>query len=155
VQLRGARTAFDLVLSGQYLFRSEFEASPFNASVQTTALRVHAGMEPRLRSSLFGQVLFGLGADVAQISASTATADDGTRRYLPRADGTHWRGVGELTLGVVRHGALLDVGVSAQVIFAFEDVHYSARTSNGEVPLVAPWPVQPALSIQGRFRSAL
>jgi len=155
VQLRGAHTAFDLLLSGQYLFRSEFEASPFSASVQTTALRVHFGIEPRLRAALFGQVLFGLGADVAQISASAASTGDGNTQYLPSADGTQWRGAGELTLGIVRHGDLLDVGLSAQVIFAFEDVHYSKKTSDGETPLVSPWLVQPALSIQGRFRSAL
>jgi len=154
VQLRSPRTAFALQLSGQYLFRSEFEAAPFSASVQTTALRVQVGVEPGRRSTFSGQVWLGLGADLARISsaASTSEANAGIQ---PREDGTHWRGAGELTLGIIRHGELLDVGVYAQAVFMFTEVRYDATTSVGEVLLLKPWPVQPALSIQGRFRSAL
>jgi hypothetical protein len=155
VQLWSGWTAFDLQLSGQYLFRTEFEANPFTASVQTTALRAQFGVEPRLRSSLFGQASFGLGADLARISASAASPSADNTRLLPRADGAQWRGAGELTLGLLRRGQMLDVGVYAQVIFVFEDVRYSAATSDGEMLLASPWLVQPALSIQGRFRSAL
>jgi hypothetical protein len=156
VQLWRGWTAFDLQLSGQYLFRTEFEAYPFTASVQTTALRAQFGVEPRMRSSLFGLASFGLGADLARISASAASSSSSSgTRLLPRADGAQWRGAGELTLGVLWRGEVLDVGVYAQVIFAFEDVHYSAATGGREELLVSPWRVQPALSIQGRFRSAL
>ena len=154
VQLRSPRTAFALQLSGQYLFRSEFEAAPFSASVQTTALRVQVGIEPGRRSTFSGQVWLGLGADLARIS-STASTSEANAGIQPREDGTHWRGAGELTLGIIRHGELLDVGVYAQAVFMFTEVRYDATTSVGEVLLLKPWPVQPALSIQGRFRSAL
>jgi hypothetical protein len=154
-QLRGARAAFDLLLTGQLLLASTFEARPFDASVQTTALRFQFGIEPRLRASLFGQALLGLGADVARVSASAATSSADELRLLPHTNGTQWRSAGELTLGIVWHGELLDVSAYAQAIFAFEDVRYNAVTSEGELPLVRPWPVQPALGIQGRFRSAL
>lgn len=152
VQLQSARASFELQLTGQYLFRSEFEANPFSASVQTTALRVQVGVEPGRRATFSGQVLLGLGADVARISASTSDADSGVR---PRPDGTQWRGAAELTLGILRHGAVLDLGVSAHAVFSFAEVRYDAATGNGETLLVKPWPVQPALSIQGRFHSAL
>jgi len=154
LQLRKGRTLFDFQLSGQYLFRTEFAAAPFAASVQTTALRVQLGGEPQLRSSLYAQALLGIGTDLARISASTADGSTGNTR--PREDGTQWRGVGELTLGILRRGELLDVGLYAHVDFVFGDIHYSAATSNGdEALLVSPWRVQPALSLQGRFRSAL
>jgi len=153
-QLRGARSAFDLQLSGQYLFSSDFDAPPFSASVQTTALRAQIGIEPRLKSSLFGQVLLGLGADIAQVSAR-ASSSSAMLVAVPRADGTQVRSVGEFSLGIVRHGELLDVGLVVQVHFAFEQVQYTATTSEGEAQLVAPWPIQPALNLQGRFRSAL
>ena len=155
VQLRSARTAFDLQVSGQYLFRSEFEAKPFDASVQTTALRVQIGVEPRLRPSFFLQALLGLGADIAQISASAASSSVGGALLVPSADGTQWRGAGDLSLGVLRRGDVLDLGVCVQASFSFAHVRYNAATSAGEALLVKPWLVQPALSIQGRFRSAL
>jgi len=153
--LRGARTSFALQLSGQYLFASEFEAAPyFSASVQTSALRVQFGIEPRLSSSFFAQLLLGLGADIARVSARANDSKGGVA-LEPHANGTQARTMGELSLGIIRHGELLDVGLVAQAIFAFEDVRYSASTSEGEAPLVTPWPVQPALSIQGRFRNPL
>jgi hypothetical protein len=96
--------------------------------------------------------MLGLGADLARISAS---APNSSSELLPRANGTQWRGAGELTLGVIARGALLDVGVYAHATLMFENVRYNATTSAGEVVLVRPWRVQPALSIQGRFRSAL
>jgi len=152
VQLPGTRTAYDLALSGHYLFRTEFQADPFIASVQTTALRVQLGIEPRLGAALFGQVLLGLGADLARISAS---AQSSSSELLPRANGTQWRGAGELTLGLLRRGALLDLGVCAQATLMFEDVRYDATTNTGDMLLARPWRIQPALSLQGRFRSAL
>lgn len=152
VQLPSALTRFDLQLSGQFLFRSAFEAPPFDASVQTTALRVQGGIEPRLWSSFFGQALLGLGADLARISASS---DASSATAKARTDGSQWRGAADVTLGVLRQGEMLEVGLYVQAIFAFENVRYSAATSMGEAPLVKPWPVQPALSVQGRFRSAL
>lgn len=155
VQLWRAETAIDLQLSGQYLFRSAFEAKPFTASVQTTALRAQFGVERRLRGALFGQALLGFGADLARVSASAVSANSGSASLLPNANGTQWRGAGELTFGILHRGEALDVGIYAQANLALEDVRYSARTGGAETPLVRPWLVQPALSIQGRFRSAL
>jgi len=154
LQLPGARTAFDLQLSAQYLFASEFEAAPFSASVQTSALRAQVGIEPQLESSLFGQLLVGLGADIAQISAR-ASSSSGDLFLAPHASGTQVRSMGELSLGIVRHGQVLDVGLVAQAIFSFQEVRYSATSSEGEAILVEPWAIQPALSLQGRFRNAL
>jgi hypothetical protein len=155
-QLRGARTAFDLQLSGQYLFASDFDAPPyFTATVQTTVLRFQVGIEPQLKSSLFGQVLLGLGADIANVSARANSTSTGTAMLVPRASGTQVRSAGDLSLGIIRRGELLDLGLVVQVIFAFEEVRYSATTSEGEAPLVTPWQIQPAISIQGRFRNAL
>lgn len=153
-QLHRTRTAYDLQLSGQYLFRSEFEASPFSASVQTSALRVQFGLEPQLGSSFFGQAMLGLGADLARISASAA-GSNGQTQILPRTSGTQWRGAGELTLGILRRGQQFDVGVYLQATFMFEDVRYNATNGTNETVLLRPWRVQPALSIQGRFRGAL
>lgn len=155
LQLPGARTAFDLQLSGQYLFSSEFEAAPFSASVQTSALRVQVGIEPRFKPSLFGQVLLGVGADIAQISARASSSSGGAFLLAPHANGTQVRSMGELSLGVIRHGNVLDVGIIAQANFSFQEVHYSANTSDGDALLVKPWAIQPALSLQGRFRNAL
>jgi hypothetical protein len=155
-QLRGSRTDYDLQLSGQYLFSSEFDAPPyFTATVQTTALRLLVGIEPHLKSSLFGQVLLGLGADIANVSARVNSTSTGIPVLVPRASGTQVRSAGELSLGIIHQGALLDLGLVAQAIFAFEEVRYSAETSEGEAPLVTPWQIQPAISIQGRFRNAL
>jgi len=156
VQLRGNSTDFDVLLSGQFLLRSAFAAEPFSASVQTSALRLRAGIEPRLRSSLFGQALVGVGADIARISASAAdNPTDAAGRLSPHTNGSQWRSAADLTLGIVRRGESLDVGLYAQATFSFEDVRYSAATSDGETLLVRPWPVQPSLGIQGRFRGAL
>ena len=155
VQLQKGSTAFDLQLFGLYLFRSEFEAKPFSASVQTTALRAQVGVEPRLRASLAGQALLGLGVDLAQISSSAANSSSEGAALLPYASGTQWRGAGELTLGILWRGALLDLGMYAHASFMFEDVRYTAQTNDGEALLARPWRIQPALSLQGRFRAAL
>lgn len=155
VQLPGARTAFDLQLSGQYLFSSDFDAAPFSASVQTSALRVQVGIEPQLKQSLFAQVLLGVGADIARISARASSSSAEGLLLAPHASGTQARSMGELSLGVMRHGEVLDVGIVAQVVFSFQELRYSATTSEGDATLVQPWAVQPALSLQGRFRSAL
>jgi hypothetical protein len=151
MQWRSAHTLFDLQCSGQYLFRSEFDATPFTASVQTTALRVGLGAEPRLGASWHLLALVGLGVDLARISAK---ADTGSLAR-PRSKGTQWRGAGELTLGVWRRAADFDVGLSAHAILALQDVRYDAATSQGEVLLVRPWQLEPGLSLHGRFRSAL
>lgn len=154
VQLPGARTAFDLQLSAQYLFRSAFEAAPFSAAVQTSVLRAHVGIEPPLTRSLFGQVLLGLGADIAHISAHESSSA-GDVLVAPHASGTQVRSMGELSLGIVHRGQLLDVALVAQAIFSFQEVQYSATTTEGDAVLLEPWAVQPALSLQGRFREAL
>lgn len=154
-QFGSAHTAIDLQLSAQYLFRTKFDAAPFEASVQTSALRGAAGIERQLARSFVGQALFGLGVDIARVSASAASSSADNVRLAPRANGSQWRGVAELTFGVLARGALIDWGLYAQAIFALEDVRYSARASTGETLLVRAWAVQPALGIQGRFRSAL
>jgi hypothetical protein len=154
IQLPHERTAIDLLVSAQFLFRSAFHTEFFNASVQTTALRLQLGIEPELGSSFFAQALIGAGADIAQVHASSSPTS-GTAQPLPHSSGTQLRSVGELTLGVLRRGELLDLGVYAQLNFLLEDVHYSATTDAGEQRLVTPWPIEPGLIIQGRFRSAL
>jgi len=154
LQLPSKRAAIDLLVSGQFLFRSAFEAELFEASVQTTALRFQFGIEPALGSSFFAQALVGAGADIAQVHASSLPTS-GTAHRLPHSTGTQLRSAGELTLGVLRRGELLDLGVYAQLNFLLEDVHYSATTDTGEQRLVTPWPIQPGLFLQGRFRSAL
>jgi hypothetical protein len=155
VQARGPRAAISLQLSGHYLFRSRFEAEPFRASVQTTALRFQLGIERQLRASLALQGLLGLGVDVARIAASVASSIDASPRARPRSEGTQWRAGGELGFGALRRGELFDIGIFVYAHFAFEDVRYNAATQEGDVLLVRPWLVQPALSIEGRFRSAL
>ncbi|HEY3253652.1 MAG TPA: hypothetical protein VGJ91_06875, partial [Polyangiaceae bacterium] len=113
-------------------------------------------IEPRLWSSFFGQALLGLGADLARISvAAEPGSSPGNAMIVPHVDGSQWRGAGELSLGVLWKEEEFDASLLVHAIFAFEDVRYSAATSVGEATLVKPWPVQPALSIQGRFRGAL
>ncbi|HEX3774067.1 MAG TPA: hypothetical protein VHV51_06350 [Polyangiaceae bacterium] len=153
VQLPTARTPVDLLLSGQVLFRSSFDAELFDASVQTTALRVHAGIEPRFAANFFGVAWIGAGVDVAQIHASVGGASQSNVDV--NSSGTQWRGAGELTLGVLERTNLLDIAVYAQLVFLLEDVRYSATTSSGEERLVTPWPIEPGLSLQCRFRGAL
>jgi hypothetical protein len=124
--------------------------------VQTTAFRAHAGLEPKLARSLFAQLLLGAGADLAQIHASAgASAAAGALEIDPHVAGAQWRGAGELTLGLVRHSELLDLELNAQLSVLFGDVHYSASVDNVETRLLTPWQVEPGLSLQGRFRSAL
>ncbi len=156
LQIPGKRTAIDVLVSGQLLLPSDFDADLFSASVQTTALRLQVGIEPALTSTWFGQALVGAGADIAQVHASTSQSTrSGTIRVAARESGTQWRSAGELTLGVLRHTELLDVGVYARVTFQLEDVHYSATTDTGDQRLLTPWLVQPGLCLQGRFRTAL
>ncbi|HYQ04122.1 MAG TPA: hypothetical protein VER96_35865 [Polyangiaceae bacterium] len=154
LQLPGARTAFDLQLSAQYLFSSDFEAQPFSASVQTSALRAQIGIEPQLKSSLFAQVLLGLGADIARISAQ-ASSSSGDLLLEPHSSGTQVRSMAEISLGIIQRGEVLDIGLVAQAIFSFQEVQYSAKTGGGDAVLQEPWAIQPALSLQGRFRNAL
>ena len=154
-QLPSARTSIDLLVSAQFLFRSEFDAEHFSASVQTTALRAHIGLEPALGSRWWAQLLLGAGVDVAQIhSSSVQSSSETTLQTSVRESGTQWRSAAELSLGLLHHGELLDLGVYTQFTVLLEDVHYSADTDRGERRLVTPWPVQPGLFIQGRFRSA-
>jgi len=123
--------------------------------VPTCALRVQFGIEPRLTGALFGHGLLGRGADIARISARESSANDGSLLLAPHAQGTQARAMGEFSLGLLRHGEVVDVGLVAQAIFAFQEVQYSAKANGGETLLVKPWPIQPALSLQGRFRSGL
>ncbi|HEY4104051.1 MAG TPA: hypothetical protein VGM44_09175, partial [Polyangiaceae bacterium] len=153
VQLPTARAPIDLLLSGQVLFRSSFDAELFDASVQTTALRVHAGIEPRFSANFFGVAWIGAGVDVAQVHASAG--QDARTKIDVNASGTQWRGAGELTLGVLERSDLLDISVYAHLVFLLEDVRYSATTASGEERLVTPWPIEPGLSLQCRFRGAL
>jgi hypothetical protein len=157
LQLPSRRGALNLLVSAHYLFRATLDAgSNFRASVQTTAFRAHAGLEPKLARSVFAQLLLGAGADLAQIHASAgASAAAGALEIDPHVAGAQWRGAGELTLGLVRHSELLDLELNAQLSVLFGDVHYSASVDNVETRLLTPWQVEPGLSLQGRFRSAL
>jgi hypothetical protein len=151
-----ARMPIDFILTGHLLLPSTFDADPFGASVQTTALRFQIGIEPDLGSSYCAQALVGAGADVARIHASTTQSSTaGALETAARESGTQWRSAGDLTLGLFRRTEQFDFGLYAQVTFLFTDVHYSATTDTGDRRLVTPWPMQPGLSFQGRFRSAL
>ncbi len=156
VQWLTAHLPIDLLLSGQFLFRSGFEAERFDASTQVSALRAHLGIEPALGSGVSAQALLGVGADIARVrSSSTRESSSDPLLTTVRASGTQWRAVGELDVGVLKHWQRLDVAVSAQATLLLEDVHYSVSTDQGEHRLVTPWPVQLGLLLQGRFRSAL
>ncbi len=156
VQWTTPRLAIDLLLSGQFLFRSQFEAERFDASTQVSALRAHLGIEPALGSGAWAQVLLGAGADIARVrSSSTLKSSSDALETTVRESGVQWRAVGQLDVGVLRRWQRLDVGVYAQLTLLLEDVHYSVSTDQGERRLVTPWPVQLGLLLQGRFRSAL
>jgi hypothetical protein len=156
VQLPTTPIAIDLLLSGQFLFRSQFAAERFDASAQVSALRAHVGIEPALGSELWGQALLGAGVDIAQVhSSSTKGPSSDSVHTSVRESGTQWRAVSELDLGVLRRWQPLDFGVYAQFTVLLEDVHYSVNTDRGEQRLLTPWPVQVGLLLQGRFRSAL
>jgi hypothetical protein len=153
--VRMASTAYGpLALVGvHWLFRSEFDAGPLAASVRTTAFRAHLGFEPALSRRVKLQALFGGGADLARIDAR-ASADSTAEQIRPRAAGNQWRGALELTLGVWWQTSVFDWGATAHTTLLLGDVHYSVEAAGVEQRLVAPWRVQPGLSLQGRFRSA-
>jgi hypothetical protein len=152
VQVPGFASTLDALLSAQLLFRSDFDAGALSASVQTSAFRAHLGLEPALSSRVRLQALLGAGADLAQIS-SQVKGDSADEAVEPRAPGSQWRGALELTLGVWWRGRLVDLGATAYSTFLLGDVHYTLAEGSGQRRLVTPWPVQPGLSLQARFRS--
>jgi hypothetical protein len=161
LELPGAAWPIELWACAQFLVPSRFEAGSFDTSLQTTALRLRAGVAPPLGASYRLQALVGAGADVARIhplgvdvgADGNGNGDEGAPQ--PRDAGTQWRGAGELTFGLVRAGQALELAFAAHVMFLFSDVHYSVVTDQGERRLSAPWSVQPSLSVSGRFRSTL
>lgn len=142
--------AFELFASGQFLWRSHFDATPFNASVQTTAVRLRAGIEPKLAGAWRSTAEIGGGFDLASIHAD-ATA----RGVAPRSAGTQLRPTASAALGVVYIGAVVDVGVYGEVTVLLDDVRYSIGTADGERRLLAPARAEPGLTLACRFRSAL
>jgi hypothetical protein len=153
VQLPGFMSTLDALLSAQLLFRSDFAAGKFDASVQTSAFRAHLGLEPALSSRTRLQALLGAGADLAQISAQVDGASPG-EAIEPRAPGSQWRGALELTLGIWWRGRVADLGATLYSTFLLGDVHYTLAGESGQRRLVTPWPMQPGLSLQARFRSS-
>lgn len=152
LQLPRSRARFLAQVSAHLLFRSEFDAGAFRASVQTNALRLHVGAEPTLAQRLRLQVLLGGGADLAQVRALAVGSPSG-QELTVRAPGSQWRLALEPSVGVWWQGKLVDVGASAHATLLLGDVHYSLATADGSERLVTPWPVQPGLSLQARFRS--
>jgi hypothetical protein len=152
IQLPGIVSTLDALLSAHLLLRSDFDAGAFNASVQTSAFRAHLGLEPALSPRLRLQALLGAGADLAHISAQAVDATP-SEDIEPRAPGSQWRGALELTLGVWWSGKLVDLGATAYSTFLLGDVHYTLASDTGQRRLVTPWPVQPGISLQARFRS--
>ncbi len=152
IQLPGIVSTLDALLSAHLLLRSDFDAGALSASVQTSAFRAHVGLEPALSSRFKLQALLGAGTDLAHISAQAADATS-TETIEPRAPGSQWRGALELTLGVWWRGRLVDLGATAYSTFLLGDVHYTLASDTGQRRLVTPWPVQPGLSLQARFRS--
>jgi hypothetical protein len=150
VQLPRALHAPTLLLGAQFLFRSRFEAGSVDASVQTSTFRALAGIEPELSPVLSLAALVGGGVDVAQIHP--IRDEDGD--IEPRPAGAQWRGAGEVSGGLWWRLKTLDLGALVHATFFFGDVHYGVHTNGGEQRLATPWAVQPALSLQGRFRSA-
>jgi len=146
---RGERIAFDLAASGQWLWRSHFAAAPFTASVQTTAVRVQAGVEPSLGGAWHGRAELGGGLDLANIHASANAHADNVG---VRSTGTQVRPTGSAAVGVVYAAAMIDLGVSAELAFLLDDVRYSVGTAQGEQRLLAPARVEPGLSLWCRFR---
>jgi hypothetical protein len=136
-----------------WLFRSDFDAGALDASVRTTAFRAHFGFEPALSHGVRLQALLGGGADLAQIDAR-APAGSAAEQIRPRDAGSQWRGALELSLGVWWQTSLLDWGATAYTTLLLGDVHYSVEAAGVEQRLVAPWRVEPGLSLQARFRSA-
>jgi hypothetical protein len=150
VQLPRALHAPTLLLGAQFLFRSRFDAGSVTASVQTSAFRALAGIEPELSPVLSLAALVGGGVDVAQIRPIRDENGD----IEPRPAGAQWRGAGEVSGGLWWRLKTLDLGALVHATFFFGDVHYGVHTNRGEQRLATPWAVQPALSLQGRFRSA-
>jgi hypothetical protein len=152
VQLPGIVSTLDALISAHLLLRSDFDAGALSASVQTSAFRAHLGLEPALSPRFRLQALLGAGADLAHISAQAAGAES-SEAIEPREPGSQWRGALELTLGVWWSGKLVDLGATAYSTFLLGDVHYTLASDGGQRRLVTPWPVQPGLSLQARFRS--
>jgi len=147
---RSERAAFELAVSAQFLWRSDFDAAPFTASVQTTALRLRAGVEPALGGAWYGAAELGGGLDIASIHAR-ATASD----IEAHTAGTQARPVGSAAVGILYARAELDVAVYGELTFLFDDVRYSVGTAQGEERLLAPGRFEPGLTLACRFRSAL
>ena len=152
VQLPSVRGTIDVLLRAQVLLRSTFDAGPLSVSLQTTVLRAELGIEPEVASGIFLQALLGGGVDVARIRPSRREPVGSTRLTIAaREPGSQARGVGELSLGVLKRTARADFGVFVRCSFLFGDIHYTVARSSGEQRLVTPWPVQPALAAQVRF----
>jgi hypothetical protein len=152
LQLPGPLGPMDALLSAQLMFRSQFDAGALAASVQTNAFRAHFGLEPSLSSRVKLQALLGAGADWARIRSHVA-ATSANEQLTSRNAGSQWRGALELSLGVWWSTRLVDFGALASTTFLLGDVHYSLVSDGSEQRLVTPWPVEPALSLQARFRS--
>jgi hypothetical protein len=136
-----------------WLFRSNFDAGALAASVRTTAFRAHFGFEPAVSRSVKLQALLGGGVDWARIDARVAT-ESAAEQIRPREAGSQWRGALELTFGAWWQTSLFDWGATAYTTFLLGDVHYSLEADGMEQRLVAPWRVEPGISLQARFRSA-
>lgn len=151
-RLPGAPAAFVALVSAHWMLESDFEVGGLAASVRTTALRAHAGLEPSLSSRVKLQALLGAGADLAQIDSRVAASspDDQLRA---REAGSQWRGALELTLGLWWRTRSIDWGATAYTTFLLGDVHYSVAAAGAERRLATPWPVEPGLALQMRFRS--
>ena len=144
------RTAFTASSSGQLLWRSDFEASPFTASVQTTTLRLRLGVEPAFADTWHGAVELGGGVDIASIRAHASASDVETN-----ASGTQLRPTASAALGVIYARGALDIAVYGELTLLLDDVHYSVGTVDGERRLLAPARVEPGITLACRFRSAL
>ncbi len=150
VRARARATAFELSASGQFLWRSHFDAAPFSASVQTTALRLRAGVEPAFGGAWSGAAELGGGFDIASIHA-----DASTNSVEARSAGSQLRPTASAALGVLYSRATLDIAVYGELTLLLDDVRYSVGTAHGEVRLLAPARVEPGLTLACRFRSAL
>jgi hypothetical protein len=152
MQLPGSGGALDALISAHVMFRSGFDAGGLAASVRTSAFRAHVGFEPSLSSRVKLQALLGAGADLAQISARVAAGSSG-EQLKPRDAGSQWRAALELSLDLWWQLGRVELGAGAGASLLLGDVHYSLRADGIEQRLVAPWPVQPSLSLQARFRN--
>lgn len=156
LQVPSAAGAIDVLLRARVLLRSAFEAGPLDVSLQTTALRANFGVEPGLGHDVFLQALLGGGVDVAHIRPQhRQDVTDAELGVVASRAGTQYRGAGELALGITKRTPRVDFGLMLHCSFLLGDVHYTLTRNSGDERLVTPWAVQPALSLQARFRGPL